>query len=121
MRRHPVAVVRAQPYLQMHRQFSFSIITKYEVMRGLKAKSASSQLAAFERLCAVSNVMPLSDEAIVAATEVYADLYRRGELIGDADILIAATAMVNAMTLVSSNERHFRRVIGLRLENWLRE
>lgn len=49
---------------------------------------------------------------------IYADLYRRGELIGDADILIAATALVENLVLGTNNERHFRRVAGLAVENW---
>jgi len=45
---------------------------------------------------------------------------RRGELIGDADILIAATAKVYNLTVVTSNEHHFRRIAALTVENWLR-
>ena len=52
------------------------------------------------------------------AALIYADLYRRGELIGDADILIAATALVENLVLGTNNERHFRRVAGLAVENW---
>jgi predicted nucleic acid-binding protein len=41
-------------------------------------------------------------------------------LIGDADILIAATAIVADCALVTNNERHFNRIQDLRVENWLR-
>lgn len=121
MRKHPVATLRAQVYLAVHHRFTFSIITRYEVLRGLKAKGAIVQLTAFDRLCAASHIVPLTDEIVVREAEIYADLYQRGALISDADILIAASALVNRLTVVTNNEDHFSRIAGLRVENWLRE
>ena len=43
------------------------------------------------------------------------DLRYRGELIGDPDILIAATALHHNLTLVTGNVRHFQRIAGLAL------
>ena len=43
------------------------------------------------------------------------DLRNRGELIGDPDILIAATALHHNLTLVTENVRHFERIAGLSL------
>ena len=120
MRLHPAAVARAQAYLAVHRRFTFSMITRYEVLRGLKATGAKVQLVAFDRFCAANWVLPLTDEIIVRAAEIYADLYQHGALIGDADILIAASALVHGLTLVTNNEDHFRRVTGLHVENWLK-
>ena len=74
----------------------------------------------FERLCAVSEVLPLTDAIVRRAAEVYAGLYKRGELIGDADILIAATAMENNLICVTNNENHFQRIPNLVLDNWLK-
>jgi len=51
--------------------------------------------------------------------EIYSTLKRRGELIGDADILIAASCLVRDMTLITNNENHFRRIDNLPVENWL--
>lgn len=120
MRRHPVAVQRAQEYLAAHSQFTFSIITRYEILRGLKAKAATAQVAAFDRLCAASQIVPLTDEIVVRAAAIYADRFRRGALIGDADILIAASALTNGLVLVTNNEEHFQRVVGLHVDNWLK-
>jgi tRNA(fMet)-specific endonuclease VapC len=49
-----------------------------------------------------------------------AELRRRGEPIGDADVLIAASALVHGLTVVTNNEGHFRRISGLDVENWFR-
>ncbi len=84
-------------------------MTRHEVLRGLKAKRATAQLEKFEILCASLQVFPLTDAATVRAADIYADLYVRGELIGDADILIAATAIEHGCVLVTNNENHHRR------------
>ncbi len=101
MRREPVALVHARRYLAVHAQFTISALTRYEVLRGLKAKNAVAQLARFEIFCAALQVLPLTDAIIVRAADIYADLHRRGELIGDADILIAATALEHGFVLIN--------------------
>ncbi len=53
------------------------------------------------------------------ASEIYAELMRRGELIEDVDILIAASCLVEGMVLATDNEEHFRRIEKLEIENWL--
>jgi predicted nucleic acid-binding protein len=53
------------------------------------------------------------------AAQIYADLRRRGKLIPDADILIAGIALTGGYTLVTQNLKHFQRVTGLNVENWL--
>lgn len=119
LRRQPTVIQRVRAYLEAHNRLSFSVITRYEVLRGLKAKNAERQQSAFERFCAASSILYLTEEVIVKAADIYADLYQRGELIGDADILIAATAVTAGYSLATNNERHFSRVADLRVENWL--
>ena len=46
-------------------------------------------------------------------------LASRGELLDDADLMIASIALRHDLTLVTGNTRHFSRVPGLRVENWL--
>ena len=50
--------------------------------------------------------------------EIKAQLRRQGSLIEDFDLLVAATAWVNGLTLVTNNTAHFGRVGGLTLDNW---
>lgn len=47
-----------------------------------------------------------------------ADLERRGCVIGDRDLMIAATALAHGLVLVTANDTEFSRVRGLRVENW---
>jgi len=119
MRTHPAVMERAKSYLEVHGVLTFSLITRYEILRGLKAKEASSRIEAFDRLCAVSDVLPLTESIVDRAADIYADLRARGELIGDADILIAATALTHGLAVATNNDKHFKRVSGLDVENWL--
>lgn len=116
--RDPQVRHAARQYLETHGSFTFSIITRYEVLRGLKAKRATRQVAAFEHWCRASNVLPLSDDVVVRAADLYAELHRAGHLISDADILIAATALVHGLTLVTENVAHFQRIPGVPIVSW---
>jgi tRNA(fMet)-specific endonuclease VapC len=51
---------------------------------------------------------------------VRARLERAGTPIGPLDTLIASQAVARKFTLVTNNEREFRRVAGLSIENWMR-
>lgn len=50
MRRNASVSQKSRIYLQEHRRFHFSIITRYEILRGLKTKDAHRQIEAFEQL-----------------------------------------------------------------------
>ena len=119
MRKNSAALQKARAYLLSHQRLIISIITRYEVLRGLKAKSADRQIEAFEALCDQSTVLSLTDSAIRRAADIYAELQRRGELIGDADILIAASALEQNLGVATNNAAHFQRIDGLHVETWL--
>jgi len=52
------------------------------------------------------------------ATEIYITLKAKGQLIGNADILIASYCLVNDYTLVTRNTKDFVRIDGLKCVNW---
>lgn len=96
-----------------------SVITEAELRTGA-AKSASPTkttrlLENFLRPLTLVDFT--SDDARTYAT-VRAKLEHAGTPIGPLDTLIAAQAVYRKLTLVSNNEREFKRVSGLRLENW---
>jgi predicted nucleic acid-binding protein len=51
---------------------------------------------------------------------VKAELVVRGEILPDADILVAATALTCGVSLVSGNKSHFARFAGLKVMDWTR-
>ena len=113
-------VSKVEAYLEEFDMLSLSIITYYEILRGLKYIENEKKLRGFEELMDKSEIITLDREIIDRASEIYAELKRRGELIEDADILIAASCLVKGMVLVTDNEEHFRRIESLEMENWLR-
>jgi tRNA(fMet)-specific endonuclease VapC len=50
--------------------------------------------------------------------ELKALLKKKNQLLPDADIFVAATALEKAEGLVTGNRKHFERISGLRIENW---
>ena len=113
-------VSKVEAYLEEFDMLSLSIITYYGILRGLKYIENEKKLRGFEELMDKSEIITLVREIIDRASEIYAELKRRGELIEDADILIAASCLVKGMVLVTDNEEHFRRIESLEMENWLR-
>lgn len=71
------------------------------------------------KFCAPLAIVPFDDAAAATYGTVRATLERAGKPIGPLDTLIASHALAIGAILVSSNEREFRRVRGLTVENWL--
>jgi tRNA(fMet)-specific endonuclease VapC len=63
-------------------------------------------------------VVPYDDAAAAVYGQVRADLERAGTPIGPLDTMIAAHALSLGLILVTDNEREFRRVSGLEIQNW---
>lgn len=98
---------------------AISGITYYEVQRGLLRSNATKKLALFAQFCQDYPVLFLDDLRIFQkASEIHADLTNKGKIIQDADILIAATAIVHNLIIVS-HDSDLTRVKDLQLENWL--
>ena len=64
------------------------------------------------------SVMPYDDAVAPVYGKLRAELERAGTPIGPLDTLIAAHALSLGLTVVTDNEREFRRVSGLKVENW---
>jgi len=98
---------------------SISSITLAELQYGIAKSSRPEQNAeALAAFLAPLGVEEFADDAAAAYGGIRADLERRGALIGSLDMLIAAHAMSLDFTLISNNENEFRRVPGLKVENW---
>jgi tRNA(fMet)-specific endonuclease VapC len=98
---------------------SLSVITYGELLYG--AMKSTQRVAALERLHELVNLLPalsLPDKAAEAYGTIRAELESRGEMIGNNDLWIAAHAVAGGLTLVTNNESEFRRVRGLKIQNW---
>ncbi|MEM9553155.1 MAG: type II toxin-antitoxin system VapC family toxin [Acidobacteriota bacterium] len=108
----------ARSYLDAHERFTFSILTRFEILRGLHAKSARRQIESFEALCSISSIVDLEDPIVVRASVLYGLLHSAGSLIDDVDLLIAATALELDVPVITENRRHFERIPNLQVESW---
>jgi len=64
------------------------------------------------------DVIPLDLLSSKKAAEISAKLMVKGEPIDYRDVMIAAIAMENDLTLVTRNKSHFSRIKSLKLETW---
>jgi len=64
-------------------------------------------------------IIPFDDRAAFSYGEIRAFLQQRGLKIGAMDMLIAAQAKSLSIPLVTNNLKEFKRIPGLRLENWV--
>jgi len=65
------------------------------------------------------NIVPVGEKEALAAGDILANLRKSGQTIGLEDVLIAASAITQQYTVVTANIRHFSRIAGLPVENWL--
>ena len=72
-----------------------------------------------ERFAARLEVLPFDAEAAAHAGEIRATLERGGRAIGGYDVLIAGHARSRGLVVITGNLGEFRRVQGLRSEDWL--
>jgi tRNA(fMet)-specific endonuclease VapC len=94
-------------------------IVAYEVWVGvLCSQDAKRRREQFEKFLSVVSILPFDADAAHRAAEVRLALQGRGEPIGPLDTLIAATVLANSATLVTRNQREFKRVPGLAVVNW---
>ncbi len=94
-------------------------IVKAELFYGaFKSNNPLKTLRRQKEFCDGFSSFHFDDAAAQLYGEIRADLEKRGQIIGPNDLLIAATAMANSATLVTHNEREFKRVDGLVFEDW---
>jgi len=99
---------------------AISIITYGELLYGAKKSSqAEKNSAIIYRLAEIFPIVGISRSVIEAFADVKVALERKGGKISDMDLLIASTALSLNYTLVSNNVRHYERIRGLKLENWM--
>ena len=96
-----------------------SIIVAAELRYGC-AKSGSVRLRrAVEDLLGEINVLPFDVPADSEYGGIRAELEAAGQPIGSNDMLIAAHASAMGATIVTANAGEFKRISGLKVENWL--
>jgi tRNA(fMet)-specific endonuclease VapC len=120
-RRLPSVAKHLKQYLRAHGRFTFSEVSCYETLRGLRKKHATAQLQHFAEFCRHAELLPVSYDVLDRAASLWADGQQRGVTVGDGDLMIAATAMLHRLPLVTANPRHFEWITGLTLFDWRKD
>jgi tRNA(fMet)-specific endonuclease VapC len=104
-----------------HGDAALSVITYGELRYGAeRSQQRTHALESLARLVSLLSVLPLPEEAASTYGEIRAALEAHGEMIGGNDLWIAAHAKSAGIILVTNNESEFKRVPGLKLQNWAR-
>lgn len=98
---------------------ALSVVTAFELEIGALRAQGRGYSEAVRKFLEAFPVLPLEDSARDAYGRLRTSLERQGERIGAHDMLIAAHALALGATLVTNNEKEFRRVKGLKIENWV--
>jgi len=109
---------RVKEYLKKYQTLVISRITQYEILSGLEYKKATRQIKEFQLFLLDCKILDLNENAVKLGAKEYGRLKRKGIIIGNSDILIAAIAMSNNMKLATNNEKHFKNIKGLEIDNW---
>jgi tRNA(fMet)-specific endonuclease VapC len=112
-------VERVSNYLEYFDKLTINIISYYEILRGLKDLGNQKKLRSFEDFIQENELLLIRKDTVEKAAEIYAYLKKDGNLIEDADILMAAIAIVEDLILITNNTSHFNRVKDLNIDNWL--
>lgn len=95
---------------------AISIVTYGEVFEGVYfGRNPRLAQQGLQRFLKVAQVLPLTRQTMQRFAQVRGELRQKGQLIGDLDILIAATALSHNLTLITNNRAHFERIPGLLL------
>jgi tRNA(fMet)-specific endonuclease VapC len=96
-----------------------SVITLAELQYGAsKSSQPKKNHEALEEFISPLEVADFDEPASAVYGQVRASLEKKGHPIGALDLLIAAHALSLGVRLVTNNEKEFRRVSGLVVENW---
>ena len=96
-----------------------SIIVAAELRYGCAKRGSTRILKAVEDLLGEIPVLPFDVPADAAYGGIRAELEAAGKPIGGNDLLIAAHAYATGATIVTANTEEFKRIRGLKVENWL--
>ncbi|MBN2362701.1 type II toxin-antitoxin system VapC family toxin [candidate division WOR-3 bacterium] len=99
-----------------------SAITIAELEFGVsKSQFPEKNKIALIEFLSIFNILAFDDKDAVNFGIIKTDLEKKGKIIGQMDLLLAAQAKTKKLILVTNNIKEFERVDGIRIENWVKE
>lgn len=122
-----IATIRNKPeairaaFSRHHTQMCISSVTVMELMYGVEVSSQSQRnLANVEGFIARLDVLDYDVPAAAHTAQIRGELTKAGRQIGPYDQMIAGHARSRGLVVVTNNTKEFKRVPGLRIEDWMR-
>lgn len=98
---------------------AFSVITYGELIyEAKKSQRKVENLAKVRRLAELYPIIDVRTSVMESFGEIKAELSAAGQTVDDFDLLIGCTALSLNYTVVTNNQKHFRKIPGLKLINW---
>ena len=119
IKRRPASVLQRFRFFSVG-DIGISSITLAEMEYGVaRSGQPKKNREALEEFISALEVAAFDRGSTEAYGKIRAALEKKGRPIGAMDLLIAAHALSLGVRLVTNNEREFKRVPGLRVENWI--
>jgi predicted nucleic acid-binding protein len=113
---------RGRAYLAAHGRYTVSAVTVMEIAYGFRRVGRIDRLDSFKSFLQGHEVLPFDAEAALLAGDIDADLDARGRPVDLGDVMIAAIALKQGLTIVTGNVPHFEAIkaagLALNIENW---
>ncbi len=101
-------------------QIKLPSITVAELYYGAeKSKFKAKNQAKVKRFVSTFEIVSFDEKACTAYAKIRHNLERSGTPIGPMDLLIASIGLAYNFTVVTNNIKEFKRVKGLKLQNWV--
>ncbi|AYQ57168.1 type II toxin-antitoxin system tRNA(fMet)-specific endonuclease VapC [Bathymodiolus thermophilus thioautotrophic gill symbiont] len=101
-------------------QMAISSITLSELIHGVeKSQQQKNNRLILEDFVSHLNVLDYTQKSAQQYGIIRADLEKKGVIIGVNDLHIAGHSISEGLILVTNNEKEFKRVHGLKVENWV--
>lgn len=122
-----IYIAKYQP-LQVRERFQqhhfsdlyLSVITLGELRFGAeKSQAKDKAMKVVQTLSKTMQIADLDENVAVHYGDIRQQLQKKGQIIGNNDLWLAAHARANDWVMVTNNEKEFVRVDGLRVENWV--
>jgi tRNA(fMet)-specific endonuclease VapC len=116
MNQKPHRLIQKLKHFQVG-DIGLSSITLAELQYGVSKSKRNNQIRLNEFLVPFE-ILPFDERHTITYGEIRSQLEKVGKIIGPLDLLIAAHALSEEFILITNNDKEFKRVKGLSVENW---
>ncbi len=121
MNKRPIGIIHKFKLFDVG-EIGVSTITVSELQYGVsRSKNRKLNKQRIKEFLSPLEILPYDEIAAGIYGDIRLQLEKRGEPIGPLDLLIAAHALSRNLVLISNNEKEFKRIKKLKVENWVKQ